>query len=161
MKKENQITREEARLQCARLQTVPIISPQTKEAKTEIVNCLMRNCVDQAHAERAMTMVIEDCRDPKNISAELKAAAAATHLVEVAPAGCSLCARGVDDASGSPLYENYPRAGVGKAGYTFAARCTCVRGRWLVEQGERRKRETERAAAASSGTGTGMSKAAD
>lgn len=114
------LTRDEAREQAKRLQSSPAIAPQSKEGRQEIVDCLMRNCDDAEHAERAMTQLIDTCKDPRNITAELAGAASSTRKsTQPLPGPCAECPEG----DWIPCERN---------GYTGVRRCNCNRGVALI-----------------------------
>ncbi len=132
------LTRELARQQAARLQSSPMLAPQSDEGRREVVNVLMRHCQNAEHAEMVMTALLEECRDPRNLTAELVAIARNTKRKEDLPAGCDACSAG-NDLDGVPSW--LPFVVVEINGYSSGRRCTCARGRWLFARDRQREAE--------------------
>ncbi len=132
------ITRDEAKKQVKRLLSSPMLAPQSKEGGEEIMDCLLRHCKSPDHAERAMTLFLDTARDPRNLTAELSAAAMATRQEAVLPDGCDLCAY-TDFETKARHYRPHVTATV--KGYDVARRCTCKRGEYLFASDLRRAAE--------------------
>lgn len=116
------LTRDEARVQAKRLQVSPVLAPQSAEGRKEVVDCLMRNCEDIEHAERAMTAALDGCVDPRNFAAELAIAAKGTRKSNIVlPEPCPECPE--DD------YVPFERNG-----YSGVGRHNCARGLALRER---------------------------
>lgn len=117
-----------AKKQAKRLMANPMLAPQSPEGQLEIMNCLMRHCESPEHAERTMTELLDGTRDPRNITAEIAAAARLTRKGAALPAGCDRC-RYTDVDTGQVQY--YAHVSGTRNGYDYAERCGCARGRAL------------------------------
>lgn len=124
------LTRRQAQKEAKRLVVNPALSPQTEDGVKEIIDCLMRHCEDQNHAERAITRFLDTAGDNRNLTAELTAAAKATGDVEPPPPGCLNCMVDLEDG----FYYLSHIVRTSSSGIEFAGRCTCPRGRWLASR---------------------------
>ncbi len=124
------LTREIAREQLARLASSPMLFPQSAEGKIELLDCLMRNCVDAEHCADTMTRLLDDVTDPKSLTAAIAAIAWQTRRPDQPPPGCEECGLGLNQTSG--VMEYLPYISVQLGGCSFARRCGCARGRWLA-----------------------------
>jgi len=146
------LTREIARKQAARLQSNPMLAPQSDDGRREIVDLLLRNCQSGEHAEAVMTAFLERARKVENVTAEIATIARATATAEQAPAGCERCYLGPDVSTGEVRYAAHVSRIVG--GYDVATRCDgiggigCPRGQWLSAR-DRERRTVEAAKVAS------------
>jgi hypothetical protein len=131
------LTRKEAQQQAKRIAANPMLIPQTDDGAKELVDCLIRHCANTDHAERAMTAFLDGARDPKNLTAELAACAAATRQADSLPPGCERC-RYEDPETGETRYRSHLSRTV--RGYDVSQRCTCERGQALAA-GDRRRDE--------------------
>lgn len=138
------LTRTQAKTQTKRLLANAMLAPQTDDGSKEIVECILRNCKDAAHAERAMTRFLDTASDPRNITAELASAAKATAVEGEAPGGCPQCELDPDVETGESRYMSHVireiRMGTGMS-YEAAVRCGCVRGRWLASRDLQRAKD--------------------
>jgi len=126
------LTRSEAQEQAARLMACPMLAPQSPEGRREIVDSLLRHCVDQAHAERTMTRFLDTAADIRGaLTAVLTQTAEETRKGPVLPDGCPECWTGVDPATGKDTWAPYPRMRTIR-GCDYSQRCTCARGAWLA-----------------------------
>jgi len=125
------LTREVARQQAARLQSSPMLAPQSGIGRSEIVDCLLRHCQDAQHCSDVMTTLLDAIVDPKNVTAEIAAIAGRTRRADQAPPGCERCCAGEDVATGAMTW--LPFVHVKIKGYSCGRRCSCARGRWLAE----------------------------
>jgi hypothetical protein len=132
-----QLTRDFARAQGKRLQASPMMAPQSKEGVREIVDCLMRHCQSEEHAERTITAFLDGATEPKNLTAELAAIARRSQIPDQLPAGCPRCFLGPDVDSGEVRWAAHV-PGV-RGGYSVALRCECERGEWLAAKDQERK----------------------
>lgn len=131
------LSRTEAQSQARRLQSSPMLAPQSDEGRKEIVDCLMRNCLDVEHASRTMTHLLDNATDPRNLTAELRAAAEATRNVPQAlPDGCPRCNLEPDPITKAPRWMAHVPGE--RNGYSCAVRCDCARGRWLARRDQER-----------------------
>jgi hypothetical protein len=131
------LNRETARAQAKRLQSSPMLAPQSDDGRKEIIDCLMRNCDDAEHAESTMTQVLDNCDDPRNLTAEIRAAAVATlHRSESVPDGCDVCRLMPDPLTGAARWMAH--VPFERNGYSYAVRCNCERGRWLKRRDHER-----------------------
>lgn len=131
------LTREKAQEQAARLMANPMLAPQSKEGKKEIVDCLLRHCQGEEHAADVMTRFLDTARDPRNLTAEIAAMARETQTAEEAPAGCFGCEIGEDPNTGEMRWASHvPRDG--KGGISCAVRCECDRGLWFTAKDRER-----------------------
>lgn len=126
------LTREVAREQAARLQASVMLAPQSDVGRSEIVECLLRNCSDREHAEQTMTLVLDNARDIRNLPAEIASIAQRTRNPGQPPPGCEQCTLGEDRETGARKWLPYVSRDY--KGYAFAGRCTCDRGKWLATQ---------------------------
>jgi hypothetical protein len=134
------LTRDHARAQAARLQANPILAPQSDAGRTELIDCLMRNCQSSEHCAAAMTALldgsIEFPREMETTTARLAFCARRLQIAETAPAGCDRCYLGPDVTTGEiRWYAHVPGE---RNGYTYAARCDCERGKWLAARDRER-----------------------
>jgi hypothetical protein len=132
------LTRELARQQAARLQSSPMLAPQSDEGRREVVNILMRHCQNAEHAATVLTALLEECRDPRNLTAELVAIARNTKRKDNLPPGCDACYAG-EDLDGAPSW--LPFVTVQIRGYSAGRRCACARGQWLSARDRQREAE--------------------
>lgn len=80
------MNRESAQTQGRRLQdAIPSAFPAQSQMKTEVVDCLLRNCLDDTHLERTVTRVLETF-EGRNLLAALTRAARETAAAIVSPA---------------------------------------------------------------------------
>lgn len=130
----------QAAKEAQRLVANPMLSPQTKEGVDEIIACLMRHCKDQEHAKRTMTVFLDTCKDPRNVTAEIADAAKGTAMAGEAPPGCPRCTLDPHSETGEPRYTSHViNAIIGD--YEVATRCSCVRGRWLASRDLQRAKD--------------------
>ena len=146
----SKLTRAEAQKQARRLQSAPMLAPQSDDGRKEIVDCLLRHCADAAHDQRAMTRVLDGTLDPRNLTAEIAAAAAESRSVPVVelPPGCARCTLDPDLITGAARYASH----ISEPGelYDVSRRCDCARGRSLASRdAEHGAAVSERARAAS------------
>jgi hypothetical protein len=131
------LSRTDAQAQGRRLQANPMLAPQSKEGVTEIVDCIMRNCRDVEHAVRTMTAVLDNCTDPRNLTAEIKRAAGeALNVPQALPDGCEVCHLEPDPLTGAARWMAHVPGE--RKGYSCAVRCTCARGQWLSRRDQER-----------------------
>lgn len=139
------LTRDQARKAMKRIFANPMLAPQSEEGTKEIIDCLIRNCRDQAHAEQTMTVFLDNAKDPRNTTAEIKAAAGVVDKEnwenETPPSGCDKCT--VTDINGERFLAHVIR--LSSTGIEYAGRCSCVRGRWLASRDLRRAKDAEAA----------------
>lgn len=136
------LNRKDAQSQAKRLNACPMLAPQSDEGRKEIVDCLMRNCMDADHAQRTMTLFLDTSDHIHGaVTAEIAIAARQTenNSSEV-PQGCRDCWSGVGP-DGKDKWEAWPRM-VLVRGYEVSARCECERGKWLAERDRIRISET-------------------
>lgn len=126
------LTREIARQELARLASNPMLFPQSAEGKTELLDCLMRNCADAEHCAEVMTALLDTVEDPRSITASIATIASRTRRPDQAPPGCEQCYAGDDVTTGAAIW--LPFVSVEIRGYSCARRCSCARGRWLAER---------------------------
>lgn len=132
------LSRDDAKAQAKRLQSSPMLSPQSDDGRREIVDCLMRHCESVEHAARAMTALLDNCTDPRNLTAELRSAAVSTaYEHQVIPDGCSVCYLEPDVTTGEARW--YAHVSKERNGYTCAVRCGCARGQWLKRRDQERR----------------------
>jgi hypothetical protein len=137
------LSRTDAQAQARRLQSSPMLAPQSDEGRKEIVDCLLRNCVDVEHAARAMTALLDNCTDPRSLTAELKRAAADTlNMPQSLPDGCERCEILPDPNTGAPRWSAHVYGE--KRGYSCAIRCSCERGQWLERRDQERMAEVRK-----------------
>ncbi len=135
------LERKEAQTQAKRLQSCPMLAPQTDDGRKEIVDCLMRHCQSVEHAVAVMTQVLDDALEVKGpITAWIASIARRTQHAEVAPDGCWRCEIGPDVETGEMRWAVH--VPTEWKGYTCAGRCSCVRGRWLAGKDQERRRES-------------------
>lgn len=135
------LTREFARKQAARLQSNPMLAPQSEEGRTELVDCLMRHCQDDEHCVRTMTAFLENVRKIEGaMTAELVTWARETIDYGQPPPGCEHCRIG-EDLAGVMQYHTHV-TGMRANGTTFATRCSCARGHWYEARDAERKVES-------------------
>ncbi len=140
----SKLTRDEAKVQAARILASPMLSPQTKEGKEEIVNCFLRNCHSAEHAAAVMTEVLDSALKVEGpITAWIATVAHRTRRPEEAPPGCSRCEIGTDVDTGVMRWAQHVTDDSGY--YSTARRCLCDRGRWLVAKDRARAAEAAKA----------------
>jgi hypothetical protein len=131
------LIRPDATKEAKRLQACPALAPQSDEGRKEIVDCLMRHCEDYGHASRTMTHVLDNCPEPRNLLAEIKAAAVETlHMPESVPDGCDHCRLEPDPITHKPRWMAHVPGE--RNGYSMAVRCACARGKWLLRRDQER-----------------------
>lgn len=136
------LSRTDAQAQGRRLQANPMLAPQSIEGVKEIVDCIMRNCQDVEHASRTMSQVLDNCRDPRNLTAEIKAAAVETlRIPQAVPGGCEVCRLEPDPLTGAARWMAH--VPLERNGYTYAVRCSCARGQWLKRRDQERETEQQ------------------
>jgi hypothetical protein len=132
------LTRNDAQAQARRLQSSPMLAPQSAEGRTEIVECILRHCADVEHAARAMTHVLDNCTDPRNLTAEIRSAAETTaNTPQTLPPGCEACRLEPDPMTGAERWMAHIPGE--RNGYSCAVRCTCERGDWLLRRDEEKR----------------------
>lgn len=131
------LSRDDARKQGKRLQSCPMLAPQTEEGVKEIIDCLMRNCQSAEHAANVMTQVLDSALEVKGpITAWIASTARQSQIADQAPAGCDQCYLGPDMDTGEVRWAYHVPVDIG--GYSRAARCCCQRGRWLYARDTQR-----------------------
>lgn len=133
----SKLNRIDAIKQAKRLQSCPMIAPQTDEGRREIVDCLVRHCQSAEHADSVMTRFLDEALKVEGpVTAALANIARQVPSGEEAPAGCERCFSGKNPVTGEKLYAHHVGRDV-PGGYSVAVRCSCERGRWLAsrEQG--------------------------
>jgi hypothetical protein len=125
------VTKDGCKRQVARLALVPVFRPPTKAAVEGWVNCLMRHCQDDAHAERAMTAMLETVVETTNPLAQFCAIARQLLDHGKPPAGCDRCFVGPDGTTGEVRWAAHVSFDPPGGGNSYAARCDCARGQWL------------------------------
>lgn len=128
------LTREQARKQAKRLLANAMLTPQSDDGIAEIIDCLMRHCNTAEHAGRTMTEFLDSARDPRNVTAEIAAAAERVAEPVKLPEGCDTC-RYVDE-SGATGYR--PHVVVANRCTEALGRCSCARGRTLLATDRKR-----------------------
>lgn len=110
------LSRTNAAAQARRLQANPALAPQSDEGRREVVDCILRHCIDVEHAARTMTQVLDSAADARSLTAEISAAAAATRVIAFdLPTPCQSCPDG-----------DWVR--IDRAGISSVARHDCPRG---------------------------------
>lgn len=136
------LTRDIAKKQAKRIAANPMLTPQSEQGVTELVDCLMRNCTSPEHAERTMTVFLDTARDPRNLTAELADAARQSRQDVAFPPGCSRCTLMPDEHTGEPRYASHvPARTIG--GYDCVVRCGCERGQALRARDRQRAAESQ------------------
>ena len=128
------LTREHARKEGSRLQSCPMLAPQTNEGRREIVDCLMRHCQSEEHATSVMTEFLDTAVNIKGtLTSWLAAIALRTRVPDDIPPGCDRCYLGPDMSTGEVRWAAHVSFDL-PSGYTASRRCTCDRGRWLSQR---------------------------
>jgi hypothetical protein len=134
------LSRSDAQAQGRRLQASPALAPQSEDGRKEIVDCLLRNCVDVEHARRTMTYLLDNCEDPRNLTAALRSAAESTRNVQQAlPDGCDRCRLDPDPQTKAPRWMAHVPEDRGLV--SCAVRCDCARGQWLSRRDRERQND--------------------
>ena len=146
------LTRQDAQQQAKRLQSCPMLAPQSDEGRKEIVDCLMRHCQSAEHAQAVMTQFLDEAIHVQGpVTAWLAASARQTRKSDQAPTGCARCWLGPDFNTGEVRWAAH--VSTDRDGISFAMRCDCERGQWLkIRDGERRAEE-QRSKPSKKGTG--------
>lgn len=144
------LTRQQAQQQVFRLTANPMLTPQSDDGLKEIVDCLLRHCESIEHAEATMTAFLDSSPNPRNVTAELAAAAKLAKSGPSLPDGCDLC-RYREPLTGLIKYRSHISVVV--RGYESSKRCACPRGQALEAADRRRDAEQKQRLAAQGITG--------
>lgn len=113
---------------------------QAAQVAREVLEALLRNCQSDEHATAVVTAFIESPHYPGDVIADLVAIARRTEQHEQPPAGCDHCAIGPDVSTGEMRWASHVSLELA-SGVSYAARCQCPRGLWLLKQDAKRANE--------------------